>query len=149
MKHWRIALAFLALSMVPAVAQTAAELLVVTSIIGTLDSNIRLPSGSFMVANSQITNEFANLLGADKNKFDKYTLYLARGLATKLADAYIHNLETGFAAAGYFQSAKTATKASNEARVRYEYENLDNGKTMLLFVVRRADIVYFLVAAKK
>jgi hypothetical protein len=149
MKHWRIALAFLALSAVPALAQTAAELLVVTSIIGTLDSNIRLPSGSFMVVNPQITNEFANLLGADKNKFDKYTLYLARGLATKLADAYIHNLETSFAAAGYFQSAKNETKVSSETRARYEYENPDNGKTMLLFVVRRADSVYFLVAAKK
>jgi hypothetical protein len=149
MKHWRIALAFLALSAAPVVAQTAAELLVVTSIIGTLDSNIRLPSGSFMVANPQITNDFANLLGADKNKFDKYTLYLARGLATKLADAYVHNLETSFAAAGYFQTARVQTKAADEARVRYEYENLENGKTMLLFVVRRVDGVYFLVAAKK
>jgi hypothetical protein len=149
MKHWRMVLAFLALSAAPVVAQTAAELLTVTSIIGTLDSNIRLPSGSFMVANPQITSEFANLLGADKNKFDKYTLYLARGLAIRLADAYIHNLETNFAAAGYFQSAKAEAKAGSETRVRYEFENPDNGKTMLLFVVRRADSVYFLVAAKK
>jgi hypothetical protein len=36
-----------------------------------------------------------------------------------------------------------------ETRIRIEFKNDDNGKTLLLFVVKRPDGVYFLVAQKK
>jgi hypothetical protein len=150
MKPLRVLFAVLALSLAPILAQTAAEMLVVTAIIGTLDSSVRLPSGSFQVVNPKLTDQFANLLGADKAKFEGYTLYLATGLASKLADAYVANLANNFAAAGYFENSRTAQPApANETRTRIEYQNFDNGKSLLVYLLRQTDKVYFLVAKKK
>jgi hypothetical protein len=150
MKPLRILLALLAFSSLTVVAQTAAELLVVTSIIGTLDSSVRLPSGSYQVLNPTLTGQFADLLGADKAKYEGYTLYLATGLASKLADAYIANLATSFAAAGYFESSRVAVAApTGETRTRVEYENYDNGKRLMVFMLRKTDTFYYLVARKK
>ncbi len=150
MKPLRILLALLALSSFAVIAQTAAELLVVTSIIGTLDSSVRLPSGSFQVLNPTLTSQFADLLGADKPKYEGYTLYLAKGLASKLADAYIANLTSNFAAAGYFENSRINLPApSGEVRTRLDYENFDNGKFLMVFTLRKADTFYFLVAKKK
>lgn len=150
MKALRVLLALFALCLMPVLAQTAAEMLVVTSIIGTLDSSVRLPSGSFQVANPNLTNQFADLLGADKAKYDGYTLYVATGLASKLADAYVANLANNFAAAGYFENTRTAQPApTGETRTRIEYQNFDNGKSLLVYLLRQTDRVYFLVAKKK
>ena len=131
------------------VAQTLAEMVVVTSIIGTLDSSIRLPSGSFQVTNPKYASEFANLLGADKSRYTGYTLYVASGIATKLATSYVNDLMTGFAVSGYFEVSKIETKVGADTRTRIEFNNADTNKNLLLLVVRRADRVYFLVAAKK
>ena len=150
MKSLRILLALLAFSSLSVIAQTAAELLVVTSIIGTLDSSVRLPSGSYQVLNPTLTGQFADLLGADKAKYEGYTLYLAKGLASKLADAYIANLATNFAAAGYFENSRVAVAApTGETRTRIEYENMDNNKRLMVFTLRQADAFYYLVAKKK
>jgi hypothetical protein len=150
MKPFRVLLAVLAFSLAPILAQTAAELVVVTAIIGTLDSSVRLPSGSFQVVNPKLTDQFANLLGADKAKFEGYTLYLASGLASKLADAYVANLANSFAAAGYFENSRTAQPApAGESRTRIDYQNFDNGKSLLVYLLRQTDKVYFLVAKKK
>jgi hypothetical protein len=150
MKSLRILLALLAFSSLAAVAQTVAELLVVTSIIGTLDSSVRLPSGSYQVLNPTLTSQFADLLGVDKPKYEGYTLYLARGLASKLADAYIANLANNFAAAGYFESSRLPQAApTGEIRTRVEYENMDNGKRLMVFTLRKADSFYYLVAKRK
>ena len=143
-------MALLALSSFAVFAQTAAELVVVTSIIGTLDSSVRLPSGSFQVLNPTLTSQFADLLGTDKPKYEGYTLYLARGLASKLADAYIGNLANNFAAAGYFENSRTNLAApAGELRTRLDYENFDNGKFLMVLTLRKADTFYFLVAKKK
>lgn len=150
MKSLRIFLALLTLSSLPALAQTAAELLTVVSISGTLDSSVRLPSGSFQVVNPSLTDQFANLLGADKPKYEGYTLYLATGLATKLADAYVANLANNFAVAGYFENSRVAVAApAGETRTRIEYQNPDNNKFLMVFMLRQADKVYFLVGKKK
>ena len=66
MKPLRILLALLAFSSLTVVAQTMAELLVVTSIIGTLDSSVRLPSGSYQVLNPTLTGQFADYSGQTK-----------------------------------------------------------------------------------
>jgi hypothetical protein len=150
MKPLRVLLAMLSLTLAPILAQTAAEMLVVTSIIGTLDSSVRLPSGSFQVVNPQLTSQFANLLGTDKNNYEGYTLYLATGIASKLADAYVANLTNNFAAAGYFENSRAAQPApAGESRTRIEYQNFDNGKWLMVYLLRQTDRVYFLVAKKK
>jgi hypothetical protein len=151
MTFLRTALTLIALSSLGALslAQTLAEMVVVTSIIGTLDSSIRLPSGSFQVTNPKFASEFADMLGADKAKYTNYTLYVATGLAAKLRDAYISNLYNSFAVSGYFESSKSQATVGGDVRTRLEFNNPDTNKNLLLFVVQRADRVYFLVAAKK
>ena len=150
MKLIRLLLAAIALSSIgAAVAQTLAEMVVVTSIVGTLDSSIRLPTGSFQVTNPKFALEFADLLGADKSKYTNYTLYVATGIAARLAPSYINDLMTGFAVSGYFEVSKSETKVGTDLRTRTEFNNADTNKNLLLLVVRRADRVYFLVAAKK
>ena len=133
----------------PAVAQTAAELLTVAAISATLDANIRLPSGAFMVTNPKYAQEFAAQLGADAGKYTNYALYVAKGLATRLADNFIGQLETSFATSGYFKGATSSQTVGAELRTRSEYTNDMNRKTLLLYVVKRADGVYFLVGQKK
>ena len=146
----RILLAVIAVSSFGvAIAQTLAEMVVVTSIIGTLDSSIRLPRGSFQVTNPKFALEFADLLGADKPKYTNYTLYVATGISTRLATSYVNDLMTGFAVSGYFEVSKNETKVGADLRTRTEFNNADTNKNLLLLVVRRADRVYFLVAAKK
>ncbi len=150
MKILRMIAAILVFSSAAVVAQTAAELLTVASISASLDSSVRLPTGSFQVINPQLTNQFADILGADKNKYEGFTLYLAQGIATKLADAYIANLANGFAAAGYFENGRINLPApTGEIRTRSEYQNFDTNKFLMLLVVRRTDKVFFLVAKKK
>ena len=132
-----------------ATAQTAAEMVVVTSIVSTLDSSIRLPTGSFQVTNPKYAAEFADLLGADKAKYTNFTLYVAAGIAARLAPSYINDLMTGFAVSGYFEVSRSEQKVGTDVRTRVEFNNSDTGKFLMLLVVRRADRVYFLVASKK
>lgn len=140
---------FALLSCGAAVGQTLAEMVVVTSIVGTLDSSIRLPTGSFQVTNPKFASDFADLLGADKPKYTNYTLYVATGIAARLAPSYVNDLMTGFAVSGYFEISKSESKVGADLRTRVEFNNADTNKNLLLLVVRRADRVYFLVAAKK
>jgi hypothetical protein len=149
MKMARVLLVSLMTLGTPAVAQTAAELLTVAAISATLDANIRLPSGAFMVTNPKYAQEFAAQLGADAGKYTNYSLYVAKGLATRLADNFIGQLETSFATSGYFKGTTSSQTVGAEVRTRSEYTNDMNGKTLLLYVVKRADGVYFLVGQKK
>ncbi len=152
LRRFLIALSFLGVftsSLNVAGAQTLAEMVVVTSIVGTLDSSIRLPTGSFQVTNPKYASEFADMLGADKAKYTNFTLYVAAGIATKLATNYVGDLMTSFAVSGYFESARSEQKVGADLRTRIEFNNPDTNKNLLLFIVRRADRVYFLVAAKK
>ena len=146
--RWLLAVTVLS-SFGAAVAQTLAEMVVVTSIVGTLDSSIRLPSGSFQVTNPKFALEFADMLGTDKPKYTGFTLYVATGIATRLATSYVNDLMTGFAVSGYFEVSKIESKVGADLRTRTEFNNADTNKNLLLLVVRRADRVYFLVAAKK
>jgi hypothetical protein len=132
-----------------AAAQTLAEMVVVTSIVATLDSSIRLPTGSFQVTNPKYAAEFADLLGQDKAKYTNFTLYVANGIAARLAPAYINDLMTGFAVSGYFEVSRAASKVGADERTRIDFQNPDTNKNLLLLIVRRADRVFFLVAAKK
>jgi hypothetical protein len=150
MKLLRSLLALLALSSAGvAVAQTLAEMVVVTSIIGTLDSSIRLPTGSFQVTNPKYAAEFADLLGQDKAKYTNFTLYVANGIAARLAPAYINDLMTGFAVSGYFETSRSQSKVGADVRTKIDFQNPDTNKNLLLFIVNRSDRVFFLVAARK
>ncbi len=149
MKRVALAVTIAALSLTaPARAQTVAELLTVAAISATLDSNVRLPSGAFFVTNPKYAAQYAAQL-QDASSWTNYSLYVAKGIATKLADNYVADLKTSFAVAGYFETASASQTVGAEVRSRSEYANDANGKTLLLYVVKRADGVYFLVGQKK
>jgi hypothetical protein len=149
MKRVALAIAIAALTVTaPVKAQTVAELLTVAAISATLDSNVKLPSGAFFVTNPKYAAAFAGQL-KDASSWTNYNLYVAKGIATKLADNYIGDLKTSFAVAGYFEGASSSQTVGAEVRTRTEFSNDANGKTMLLYVVKRADGVYFLIGQKK
>ena len=129
-------------------AQTVAELVTVATISAALDPSISLPQGSSFVSNPKYATQIAALL-PDANKYTNFQLYVAKGLAKKLADDYVNQLKTSFAISGYFEISTSSVVVGTETRTRSEFKNDDNGKTLLLFVVKRADSVYFLVAQKK
>lgn len=142
--------AVLALSPV-AFAQTAAELLVVTSISSTLDSAtaIRLPTGTSFVTNAKYAGALTPaLLGAEAAKFKDVRLYTARGLATRLADSYINDLKTQFAVSGFFESGSRAVKVGADTWTRTDFAG-DSGGAFVLFVAKKTDGVYFLTAQAK
>ena len=142
------ALTALTLTAAPTLAQTAAELVTVATISSKLDSSIAVPAGTSFVSNPKFAQEFAAQLGADATNYTDFELYVAKGLAKNLADAFVVKLETNFAAAGYYKSGSSAQTLNGETRIRSEFAN-DSGKTLLLYVVKRADGVYFLSAKKK
>ena len=129
-------------------AQTAAEMVVVTTISSILDPSVSLPQGSSFVSNPKYALQFAALL-PDAVKYTNFQLYVAKGLATRLSDAFIGQLRTNFATTGYFEVSNSSGVVGTETRTRIEFKNDENGKTLLLFVVKRPDGVYFLVAQKK
>lgn len=132
-------------------AQTVAELLTVTAIQSTLDKSlaVRLPTGTSFVSNRAYADMLApSLLGGDLPKFGEFQMFVARGLATRLADAYVANLKTSFAASGFLESASRGVKVGADTWTRTDFEN-DAGRAMALFVTRRADGVYFLTATGK
>jgi hypothetical protein len=132
----------------PIQAQTAVELLTVTSISSTLDSSISVPAGTSFVKNPKYAQEFAGQLGAEANQYTGYELYVAKGIATRLADSFVIQLETNFAAAGYLKSGSSSQTVAGEVRTKSMFDD-GAGKQMLMYVVKRVDGVYFLVAKKK
>lgn len=132
----------------PIHAQTAVELLTVTSISSTLDSSISVPAGTSFVKNPKYAQEFVGQLGTDANQYAGFELYVAKGIATRLADSFVIQLETNFAAAGYLKASSSSQTVAGEVRTKSMFDD-GAGKQMLLYVVKRADGVYFLVAKKK
>lgn len=135
----------LALLITPvAAAQTAVELLVASSLSASLDSAVSLPKGSFSYNNAKYAQDFSKSLGADASKYTDYQLYVASGLATKLAAAFVQQLETNFASAGYLKETSSAAGTTTRA----EYVS-DEGKILLLLTSYQKNTVYFLVGRKK
>ena len=148
-RAWLLTASIIAtISTAPLHAQTAVELLTVTSISSTLDSSISVPAGTSFVKNPKYAQEFAGQLGAEANQYTGFELYVAKGIATRLADSFVVQLETNFAAAGYLKSSSSSQTVGSEVRTKSMFDD-GAGKQMLLYVVKRADGVYFLVAKKK
>jgi hypothetical protein len=149
LRAWLLAVPIIAtIATAPIHAQTAVELLTVTSISSTLDSSISVPAGTSFVKNPKYAQEFSGQLGAEANQYTGFELYVAKGIATRLVDSFVIQLETNFAAAGYLKSGSSSQTVGGELRTKSMFDD-GAGKQMLLYVVKRTDGVYFLVAKKK
>jgi len=141
MKKLLIAL-FLVLA--PAFAQTLVEITTAMAISSTLDSNVKFPSGSFKAGKGSEA-----IIGRipDASKFNLET-YVAKGIAARLQAGFVQQILTSFAVAGYFADAPQERQVNGEVQTRYNLTD-GNGKSGLLFVVRKGDELVYVVGKSK
>lgn len=141
MRAWLLVLLLLS----PALAQTLVEVTAVAAIQSSLLSGVRFPSGSFRAGKG---SEAIIARIPDAARFN-LEVYAARGIASRLHDAFVVQIMTGFASAGYLQEGWPQTQqVGGETRTRYDFRD-DSGKTALLFIVRKGDELVFVVGRQK
>lgn len=135
----------LALLSVPAAAQTLVEISTVVAISSTLDSRIKLPSGSFKAGKG--SEEILARI-PDRAKFAAFEVYAAKGIAAKLHAGFVHQVLTSFAVAGYFVESQQEKKIGDEIQTRYNLVD-DEGRPGILFVVRKSDELVYVIGKVK
>lgn len=130
-------------------AQLLTEVMVTTAIMATFDTNVRFPSGSLSAVGTDADRLIARVPGSAD--WDGWEVYTARGIAANLQDAFVHQIATGFAVAGYFESARSETEVTfagqTERHMRIVFEG-DTG-TRLLYLVRAGQELVWLTAAQR
>jgi hypothetical protein len=129
----------------PVAAQTLAEVTLVTAIATSFDPSVRLPSGSLRALGPGVERLLASL--PDGASWTEPEAYVARGIAARLRPAFEHQVITGFAAAGYFEVARSSQPdpARGGTRTRIEFEG-PGGRRTLLVLFDGPDEVTWLVA---
>ena len=136
---WALAAAVLA---APAGAQTLIEVQVVAATTLELDAQVRLPRGSFRAVGKGVDRWVAKVRGGEG--FGRWEGYVARGVARNLRDAYVHQLASAFAAAGYLPEGRASYAAGAERHTRYLF-NAPDGRRVLLYVIEAPDALVWLV----
>ncbi|MBF6593126.1 MAG: hypothetical protein IVW51_01600 [Thermaceae bacterium] len=127
-----------------AFAQTLVEVTTVAAISSTLDSGLPLPRGTYKAgAGSEAI--IARLPDASRFNLE---VYAARGISANLQPAFVQQILTNFASAGYLLNNQQKTVVNGETRTRYDLSD-DSGKVAILFVVRKgSELVYAFGRAK-
>ncbi|MER3552936.1 MAG: hypothetical protein C4331_00875 [Meiothermus sp.] len=121
-----------------AFAQTLVEVTTVAAISSTLDSGLSLPSGTFRAGKGSDAI-IARLPDASKFNLEVYGV---RGVTANLQPAFVQQILTNFASAGYLLNNQQQDVVSGETRTRYNLSD-DSGKAAVLFVVRKgSELVY-------
>ncbi len=141
----RSALALAGLLAPLAHAQLLAGVTLSAAIATEFDPGLRLPSGSLRAVGSGTDAIIARV--PDRSRWTGWEVYAARGLATALQGAYVHQVKTAFAVAGYFESGETTEKVGSETRTRIVFQG-DHGER-LLYVIRTSQEVVWLTARSK
>ncbi|GEM88579.1 hypothetical protein [Oceanithermus desulfurans] len=126
----------------PAAAQTLVEVQLVTATALKLDSQIRLPSGSYRAVGQGVERLVAKVRGLEG--YGRWEAYTAKGIARNLRNAYVHQVANAFAVAGYLLSEQKSFQAGQERHTRYLFESMD-GKRALLYVIEAPDALVWLV----
>lgn len=139
----RRALLLLAMALsLSAFAQTLAEVTAVAAISSTLDSGLSLPNGTFRAGKGSDAI-IARLPDAAKFNLE---VYVARGVTANLQPAFVQQILTNFASAGYLMNSQEQSVVNGETR--YNLSD-DSGKAAILLVVRKgAELVYAFGKAK-
>ncbi len=127
---------------VPAAAQTLVEVQVVAATTLELDAQVRLPRGSFRAVGKGVDRWVAKVRGGEG--FGRWEGYVARGVARNLRDAYVHQLASAFAAAGYLPEGQASYAVGAERHTRYLFSAPD-GRQVLLYVIEAPDALVWLV----
>ncbi len=123
-------------------AQTLAEVQVVTAIATELNPAIRLPSGSYRAV-GEGTDEIISKVN-NASGFTNWEVYTASGLLAALQPAFVQQLSTSFAGAGYFITEQDEQTIGIEKHTRYIFE--DGLDKILLYTIRTNKELIWLVA---
>lgn len=126
-----------------ALAQTLVEVTTVVATLSSLDPAVRLPSGTYKARSPDpLLSRFPEAKG--------YTLeaFAAKGIASRLHAAFVQQVLTAFAAAGYFLEGQEEKVVAGEVRTKYVLKD-SLGRSALLLVVRKGDELVYAFGKKK
>ena len=126
----------------PVAAQTLVEVQLVTATALKLDSQIRLPSGSYRAVGQGVERLVAKVRG--REGYGRWEAYTAKGIARNLRNAYVHQVANAFAVAGYLLGEQKTFQVGQERHTRYVFESMD-GRRALLYVIEAPDVLVWLV----
>lgn len=139
-----LAFACVALAWGPVRAQSLAEVSLTTAIASEMHPGVRLPSGSYRALGPGTSAWIGKV--RDAQRWTDWEAYVARGLAARLRPAFVHQVATSFAAAGYFEQAREQRNAGAETHTRIVFQN-DAGERTLLFLIEGPDELLWLIAS--
>ena len=124
--------------------------MVATAISATFDSSVRFPTGSLSAVGPGADALVAGV--PDSAAWTDWEVYVARGIAANLQPAFVHNIATAFAVAGYFEADRsetsTTTAAGQQVRTRILFEG-GGGTSRLLYLIRSDQEVAWLIARSR
>ncbi len=128
-------------------AQLLAEVLTTTAIAATFDSSVRLPSGSLRAVGDGVDALVRRL--PFNSDWTDWEAYVARGLAGNLRPAFVHNVITSLAAAGYMEDSRQSRSvegpAGPETQTWIVFVDLMGTEKHVLYVVESGDEVAWLI----
>ncbi|MFO7544650.1 MAG: hypothetical protein R6W77_04060 [Trueperaceae bacterium] len=130
-------------------AQLLADVLVTTAIAAQFDGAVRFPSGSLRAVGAGADAIRARV--PDHATWQDWEVYTARGIATALQPAFVHQISTAYAVAGYFERERSERTvpgpAGSETHLRLVFAG-DDG-TRLLYLIRSGQEVVWLTARSR
>jgi hypothetical protein len=123
-------------------AQTLAEISFVAATSAQLNPAISLPRGS-MRAVSDASSIIAKVPG--NQNYSDWEVYTASGIAANLQPAYVNQVSSSFAGAGYFVSEQSEKTVGSAKHSKYVFAD-DMGGTALLYVIRDGQELIWLIA---
>lgn len=124
-------------------AQLLGEVLTVAAISAELNPSIRLPMGSYRVLGSIPPTLIARV--PNHRHYTAWEAYTATGLAAHLQPAFVQQLATSLAVAGYFLTAQSERQVGGETHTHYLFTG-DAGDSVLLYTVRTPTELVWLIA---
>jgi hypothetical protein len=123
-------------------AQTLAEISFVAATSAQLNPAISLPRGS-MRAVSDASSIIAKVPG--NQNYSDWEVYTASGIAANLQPAFVSQVSSSFAGAGYFVSEQSDKTVGSATHSKYVFSD-DMGGTALLYVIRDGQELVWLIA---
>lgn len=128
-------------------AQLLAEVMTTTAIAATFDSAVRFPSGSLRAVGDGVEDLARRLPGS--GEWGDWEAYVARGLAANLKPAFVHNVITSFAAAGYFEDSRQTRAVEGptgtETQTKIVFFDMMGSRMHVLYVIEAPDEVVWLI----
>lgn len=128
-------------------AQLLADVLTATAIAATFDSTVRFPSGSLRAMGDGVDALVRRLPGSDQ--WTEWEAYVARGLAANLKPAFVRDVMTSFAVAGYFEDTRESRAVDGpsgpETQTKITFADMMGSHRYVLYVVEAGDTVAWLI----